>query len=398
MPLNINGDGMKQWYVRLGAGLFVVATLIAAPGVSAVDQSHAGEVAAVNMASPPALSLEQIQDFQIYAQSSGLTLDQVVARFGGQDAFLNAVSQVRAVPGDVVVRAEWGNGSGVIYVKPSGQPAAQSAATTASMQVMVADLPGEVAQTALVEQYASSVHAAGQAEFALSYDVFSDTMYLSVSGDPVPDLAETLGAAAGGAARSINGSSPRLVLSVGDPSMGPSPDSRGGMDYGGCTGAFIVRQTSTYYISTARHCLAAPSAYDGATTAESTVSSSRDLRRTRLVGSSHSATFRWSPTGYRTVKSSANPTFGILACVYGKMSGTHCATVLATDTCVAYAGFPKFCGIARVSGILTQPGDSGGPWFAGTKALGVHSGRWNGVSVFTKIGDLSGLGVQILKG
>lgn len=57
--------------------------------------------------------------------------------------------------------------------------------------------------------------------------------------------------------------------------------------------------------------------------------------------------------------------------------------------------------MTMVKEVITEPGDSGGPWFLGTTAYGIHSGRarvWFRLrSVFTPVALLrEGLGVQAM--
>jgi hypothetical protein len=56
-----------------------------------------------------------------------------------------------------------------------------------------------------------------------------------------------------------------------------------------------------------------------------------------------------------------------------------------------------FVGVNPVGSLLlTEPGDSGRPWFFGNKAYGVHSGRYEGsISFFTPADKLSALSVVV---
>ncbi|WP_214466303.1 S1 family peptidase [Microbacterium flavescens] len=393
---------MKQWRLRVGVGLITVGALALVNPAASLAAQNPDDVPAPELNSVYPITPEQMQDYQSFAASEGISVDEVIQRFSGQHEFLAAVDQVRSAPGDVVVRAAWGNGSGSIHVKPGGANAAQAAAVTAGadMDVLVADLRGEVAQAAVVDQYAGTLQAAGQSGFQVSYDVFTNTVNVTTFSEPDAAAAESVLAAEASALLDAEVGTVNVVVAAADESQTPAPDARGGMGYAGCTGAFIVRQSTNYFISTARHCLTTPSTYDGASvsTSMSAIASGHDLRRTRLSGS-HPATFRWSWGSYRTVKSYGNPTIGILACKFGVTTGNGCATVVGVDWCAVYENFPRFCGLAAMSGILTKPGDSGGPWFTGSKALGIHSGRSGASSVFTKIGLLPGLlGVTVVTG
>jgi hypothetical protein len=45
--------------------------------------------------------------------------------------------------------------------------------------------------------------------------------------------------------------------------------------------------------------------------------------------------------------------------------------------------------------LLAEVGDSGGPWFFGSKAYGIHSGSQGSIAVFTPVEKLSSLSVVL---
>ncbi len=78
---------------------------------------------------------------------------------------------------------------------------------------------------------------------------------------------------------------------------------------------------------------------------------------------------------------------GEIYCREGKTTGFNCGTVDethflsffpvpgCTGTC------PRFiASIPRPGSVITQPGDSGGPWFVGSVAVGIQSGRYVGLN------------------
>lgn len=55
--------------------------------------------------------------------------------------------------------------------------------------------------------------------------------------------------------------------------------------------------------------------------------------------------------------------------------------------------------MVQTNGKFTLGGDSGGPWYNGSKALGIHWGLSGGYSTYTKIAAVeSGLGVALKTG
>lgn len=101
--------------------------------------------------------------------------------------------------------------------------------------------------------------------------------------------------------------------------------------------------------------------------------------------------FYSSRTAITNVMGSRNPQVDDVLCVFGAVSGRGCATVDALNLCRISSR--EICSLARVNADLTQGGDSGGPWFAGGYAYGIHAGSSSAVnkSYFTPVSRLSNL-------
>ncbi|WP_406387712.1 S1 family peptidase [Streptomyces sp. NBC_00887] len=78
---------------------------------------------------------------------------------------------------------------------------------------------------------------------------------------------------------------------------------------------------------------------------------------------------RGSAGGVQDITGAANPTVGQSVCHVGRVTGYRCGTVTAVNVTVNY---PEgvVSGLFR-SNICSEPGDVGGPAFAGSTALGV---------------------------
>lgn len=152
--------------------------------------------------------------------------------------------------------------------------------------------------------------------------------------------------------------------------------SSGAAIYGGnyrCSLGFNVVQGSTYYFLTAGHCGNDASTWytnSGHTTLiGSNVGSSFPGNDYALVRYDNTALSH--PGGY----SAANAVVGESVKRTGSTSGTHSGTVTALNVSVRYSG----PGGGTVSGMIqtnvcAEPGDSGGPLYDGSKALGITSG------------------------
>jgi streptogrisin B len=152
--------------------------------------------------------------------------------------------------------------------------------------------------------------------------------------------------------------------------------SAGAAIYGGqyrCSLGFNVVKGSTYYFLTAGHCGSLVSAWY------------TDSGHTTSIGPTVSFTFPGSdyalvqytntslshPGGY----SLADAFVGESVKRTGSTSGTHSGTVQALNVTVRYSGHPggTVRGLIQTN-VCAEPGDSGGPMYDGTKALGLTSG------------------------
>ena len=76
--------------------------------------------------------------------------------------------------------------------------------------------------------------------------------------------------------------------------------------------------------------------------------------------------------GTQDITAAADPTVGQQACRTGSTTGLHCGSILALNATVNYAE-GTVTGLIETD-ICAEPGDSGGPLFAGSTALGLTSG------------------------
>jgi streptogrisin B len=150
--------------------------------------------------------------------------------------------------------------------------------------------------------------------------------------------------------------------------------SAGAAIYGGqyrCSLGFNVVKGSTYYFLTAGHCgkvaktwytNASHSTLIGPTIGYSFPGNDYALVRYDNASLSH-------PGGY----TAANAYVGEKVTRTGSTSGTHSGTVQALNVTVRYQGGGKVSGMIETN-VCAEPGDSGGPLYDGTKALGLTSG------------------------
>ncbi|MGV9454286.1 S1 family peptidase [Streptomyces sp. NPDC003635] len=150
--------------------------------------------------------------------------------------------------------------------------------------------------------------------------------------------------------------------------------SAGDAIYGGgyrCSLGFNVVSGGTYYFLTAGHCGKSVSTWYtdqaqntliGPTLGASFPGNDYALVRYDNTGLSH-------PGGY----TAANAFVGESVKRTGSTTGTHSGTVTALDVTVRYQGGGTVRGMIQTT-VCAEPGDSGGPLYDGTKALGITSG------------------------
>lgn len=152
--------------------------------------------------------------------------------------------------------------------------------------------------------------------------------------------------------------------------------SAGAAIYGGqyrCSLGFNVVSGSTYYFLTAGHCGSLVSTWY------------TNSSHTTLIGPTVSYTFPGSDYAlvrYDNTSLSHNGGYSLGDAVVGESvkrtgstTGTHSGTVTALNVTVRYSGHPggTVRGLIQTT-VCAEPGDSGGPMYDGTKALGLTSG------------------------
>jgi streptogrisin B len=177
--------------------------------------------------------------------------------------------------------------------------------------------------------------------------------------------------------------------------------SAGDAIYGGqyrCSLGFNVVQGSASYFLTAAHCgKVAKTCFTNAkhtTVIGPTIDYSFPGNDYALVRYDTSLSH---PGGY----TSANAFVGEQVTRKGSTSGTHSGRVTALNVTVRYQGGGKVRGMIQTT-VCAEPGDSGGPLYDGTRALGIRSGgsgnsRTGGTTFFQPVTQaLSAYGVSML--
>ncbi|WP_435210567.1 S1 family peptidase [Streptomyces sp. bgisy034] len=160
----------------------------------------------------------------------------------------------------------------------------------------------------------------------------------------------------------------RTLLSGGD-----------GIHAGGrrCTAGVNVHSGSTYYFVTAGHCTEGlPTWYTGAamdTAVGPTTGSSFPGNDFGVVRYANPAVPHPGTVGTVDVTGTASAYVGQRVCTRGATTGVRCGVVTALNATVNYGGGDIVTGLIQTN-ICAEPGDSGGPLYAGDKVIGILSG------------------------
>ncbi|MFF4497817.1 S1 family peptidase [Streptomyces sp. NPDC001546] len=144
-----------------------------------------------------------------------------------------------------------------------------------------------------------------------------------------------------------------------------------------CSLGFNVRNGSTYYILTAGHCT------DGAgtwwtnsshtTTIGTTVGSSFPTNDYGLIKYASNSPVPPGTVGSQDITTAVNATTGMSVSRRGSTTGIHSGTVTGLNATVNYGNGDVVYGMIQTN-VCAEPGDSGGPLYSGSRAVGLTSG------------------------
>ncbi|MER5772607.1 S1 family peptidase [Streptomyces sp. NPDC001985] len=175
-----------------------------------------------------------------------------------------------------------------------------------------------------------------------------------------------------------------------------------------CSLGFNVRRGSTYSALTAGHCTKGTGTWytgpSGTTALGSTAGSSFPVNDYGIVRHSNSSAadgrvYLYNGS-YRDITASGNAQVGQSVQRSGSTTGLRGGRVTGLNASVNYGGGDVVHGMIQTN-VCAEPGDSGGPLFAGGTALGLTSGgsgncSSGGVTYFQPVGEaLSAYGVSV---
>lgn len=389
------------------AAIFMFAFPLPASPEEAIALDATNYVSVQSNSTESSFTDAELEDLRVWAAASGTTFEQATRWFAGQTTFQQYVDLVAGQNPESFLHAEWVPGErpyGVLSFKGESPP---------SVMDQVAKLPVNIELVSGRDQnFTEFSDAVQKVYFALTDPVKRNAV--TVEGDPALGVIivstfngeaeiteEELIAATNAAGQN------QLVFdeveSFGEQIPGPE-SSLGGRGWADCTAGFSVRRGTVYGMSTAHHCtsIGLTTPYQGTSMAApaapvSLAKSSGDVMWRRTVSLVTEPRFQAVTNGYRLVSATANPAVGTAICKFGVATGQTCGTVANTSVCSS-----GYCGLSRVGSHISQPGDSGGPWFFGNTAMGIHHGSVQAgaglASGFTRIGALNLLNTVVLTG
>ncbi|MFF5937480.1 S1 family peptidase [Streptomyces sp. NPDC012508] len=145
-----------------------------------------------------------------------------------------------------------------------------------------------------------------------------------------------------------------------------------------CSLGFNVRDSAgNYYFLTAGHCTDGAGTWysnSGRTTVlGSTSGSSFPTNDYGIVRYTNSSVTKSGTVGSVDITSAANATVGMSVTRRGSTTGTHSGSVTGLNATVNYGGGDIVYGMIRTN-VCAEPGDSGGPLYSGSRAIGLTSG------------------------
>ncbi len=378
------------------AGIATLAILVVAsppPGGAAVQLGSDAPAAVAIITYEPSDTNIQVDEFQaadlrLIAEQEGISFRNAVARFGWQEEFSDAVAMIKAKHPDGFASSSMNEGDdfgGTITFKG---PVPTDALELLNGVPVPVDLMGDAPLSETeVRQAVESVHYAVRAEalphsvstsFSAELGAVVTTVYGITEGDSA--AMEAMYTAGNDAIRSVG---KELDVQIRTAPAGDSGNDtiRGGaiLTYAGtntlqCTSGWPVRGTggTTEGLITAEHCNGDfdYSGRDVLTYQRRLPYSKGDIQynsSTEDVGYG----FYYAVGEYRDIDGPVgNPSVDQFLCFFGRGSDdAKCDNVHNLTTCR-----DEYCNLVDMDDRRATGGDSGGPWFYGSRFYGVHSG------------------------
>lgn len=391
---------------RIWAGSISAAALIGASFV--IPQVASAQPAAESWvvgADDSSVDTTLVQDVTLIAEGVGMTTEEAADAFAGQAEFVQAASAAYGAHPDLFFSSGWTperleTAGYKAWVSFAGPIPATTIETFATLPIPVEvrfDAPASAeALEPLREEVLTSLHENLPGAIGVTGD-------FAENGDLLVQYEAEASARRGVAevspsdvVEAVVESSPiDIIIAPADGIAAEEEIVRGGVAFGGCTLGFAARRGNTPGGVTAGHCN-----NSSAIPAESSTPMPYVTGHEGAYGDAqfHSTTdglssaIRTSSAGTRTITGTAWPSNGMSVCNKGKTRvNSGCTTVRNWNHAFTNTNGVYLSRMAQSNGSFTNPGDSGGPWYSGSTAIGVHFGKSGGYSTMSRVPDVEAI-------
>lgn len=324
-------------------------------------------------------------DLQQFATDKGISFEEASRRYADQDAVGEFAAQLMDTYPDRLAGISYDPMTQVTSVSFKGGTPAGLADTVAAFPVLNVVVLSASLTLAEVDGAVKLVHNTLRLvlpEETITSEFDHGTIRVGVELSPIVEalgVSRLIAAAFPGGTIQVAGQSIPIDVTVGVASVGEDDVIRGGALLGGsssssfsCTSGWPVRESGTTRVGlvTADHCPNSMS-YSGRNVLTYRVSVPTGQGDIQFMSSSESVgnEFYTAVGVYREVTGRGTPVVGMRLCKFGRTTGNTCDDVRATGTCRN-----SYCNLVSMQNRKADSGDSGGPWYSGNTAYGVHSG------------------------
>lgn len=346
-------------------------------------------------ASTEILREDRAAEIELLANDLHISEEKALKWFSGEEEFLSAVSYALAVAPDQYSNSAWtpeleeslgykawvafkGNVPSAVSDRFKQLPFSVDLRFDAThseneLEEIRYELMSDLHETFHFEGLAGSITEAGGIE--LEYEIAETEAEGANIDSAISELVED---------------SPVEVVMVEREDIEPVEEVvRGGVGINECTTGFPVTKGSLRGVLTAGHCpdrAGKPSGSSVTLTFRGQHEGASGDIQWHSTTDSLSNHIRVSRSGHtRAITSYGAAVNGTSVCNYGKTRSTFSCTTIRNANHAFYSGSKYLSNMVQTNGSFTNFGDSGGPWFAGNSARGIHFGKSGGFSTYTKI-------------
>ena len=392
-----------RWSLIVGLAL---ALLAGSSGAIAGESTHAPAESATAIGEqlpdlpdvPPAtigapLTEAQLYDLGVIANEEGISLSEAIERYGWHEWFSLLVDQIRQEYSDAFAGARIeDDGSPWIAFKETAPDDAVNAISSFdtlpgfSREIEIITDRGfteEELDSELVAAHFAALGLTSVADASSAYDIATGRIRVEV---------ETARQATDETVHDDIGRRPEFtkdhidIVIVEEVIASDDAYAYGGKQMTYCTSGFTVYKYSTRGLATAGHCNNSQTyTPTGTSLAYYAVYMGwwGDVQWHTSISLTFQDDFYYTASYRRDVSGTAMPTEGQWLCRYGYVSGNQCDRVYQLNHCSG-----SICHLTAMHNDEASGGDSGGPWYSGNTAYGLHQGWkiWFGSrDVFTPV-------------